>query len=391
MHVVMLPSWYPENFDDLNGIFFREQAEALAGAGMRVGVIAVEGVSVNHPTARSRSTMATVTTSQERGVAVMRAKALRPLPLAHRINAASLVRRWRTLFDDYVRAHGMPDVIHAHTMRPAGFAAQAISAATGVPYVVTEHRPETAVADSQIATLRKLLSACQRDASALIAVSPGFADALAEAYGVQKWRSLPNLLPPQFEGAGVVGGGEQFVFGHVSNLDPVKRVDLLIDAFHQAFLNEPSVCLRIAGDSVQRAALELRAQRLGATNIEFVGNVSREQIVSEFLHYDVFVMPSRMESFGVVFWEAMACGLPIIATDTAGGMLAVTDESGMLVPRDDLGALARSLTEMRLKCPSYDRQEIRNRALNFCGQDAFVRGYREVYEQAVTAKRSNVS
>lgn len=387
MHVLMLPSWYPENFDDINGIFFREQAEALVRHGMTVGVIAVEGVSINSPSARSAARMKQVATSQENGVTVMRALALRPVPMMHRVNVIPLIKRWKALFAEYVEKYGMPDVLHAHTLRPAGFAARAIAKETGLPFVVTEHRPESAPADSRIRSLRGLLLATQQEASELIAVSPGFADALNSAYGLQRWNSFPNLLPPQFEEAALGRSAEQpFVFGHVSNLEPYKRVGLLIDSFYRAFDTDPSVRLRIAGDSAYRNEHEAHAKSLGASNIEFVGNVSRTEIVAEFSKYHAFVLPSSAESFGVVFWEAMACGLPIIATDTDGGKLAVVEESGYLVPRDDEEALIARLRDMRANYGSFDGRTIRERTIRECGAEAFVNHYREVYSRSILAQ-----
>lgn len=382
----MLPSWYPENFDDINGIFFREQAEALVRHGMTVGVIAVEGVSINSPSARSAARMRQVATSQENGVTVMRALALRPVPMMHRVNAASLVRRWKELFSEYVESYGMPDVLHAHSLRPAGFAARAIAEERRLPFIVTEHRPESSLADSRLRSLRKLLLATQHEADALIAVSPGFASSLDAAYALRRWQTLPNLLPPQFEAVAVAGPSVPFVFGHVSNLEPNKRVGLLIDAFHQAFGADEAVRLRIAGDSVHRRDLEAKAKSLGASNIEFVGNVPRTKIVAEFSSYHAFVLPSDVESFGVVFWEAMACGLPIIATDTDGGRFAVVDSSGYLVPRDERNMLAARLLDMRANYTSFDRQAIRERAIRECGADAFVRNYRQVYSRAAATE-----
>lgn len=383
MHVLMLPSWYPEDFEDINGIFFREQAEELVACGMKVGVIAVEGVSINDPAARSWSARTQVVASQENGVIVMRAKALRPLPLAHRVNASAIVRRWKRLFDEYVSRHGVPDILHAHTMRPAGIAAHAIWKDTGIPYLVTEHRPESALLDANIKTLKGPLLETQRDAKDLVAVSPGFAEALDSAYGVKPWRSIPNLLPPQFALADIASPKQPFTFGHVSNLEPYKRVDLLIDSFYHAFKNDQGVRLRLAGESTYRQELERKVNTLGVTNIEFVGNVSRASIVEEFSRYHSFVLPSSAESFGVVFWEAMACGLPIIATDTDGGKLAVTESSGYLVPRDDQAVLSSCLKAMRENYDSFDRSAIRERAIRFCGAEAFVRNYREAYEKAI--------
>lgn len=385
MHVLMLPSWYPEEADDLNGSFFREQAEALVRAGLRVGVLAVRGVSLNEPLARSREMRRPPIESVENGVVVVRANALRPVPLAHRLNLAVLEARWRRVFEDYTRRHGVPDVLHAHTLNPAGVAARSISEATGIPFVVTEHRPESALRDSESRTLRDVLSRAQRDARGLLAVSPAFASALNLAYGSDRWDSIPNLLPPQFEAAPPQPPQGPLVFGHVSDLSPRKRVDLLLEAFRRAFGVDEEVRLRIIGDSEYRAELEERARELGLVNVDFVGNVPRSGIVEEFSKFHTFVLPSSAESFGVVFWEAMACGQPIIATDTDGGRLAVSDGAGYLVPIDDLDALTGRLRDMRRNIDGFDREAIRARSIRECGFDSFTRCYRDVYDRAIAA------
>lgn len=388
MHILMLPSWYPQDSEASNGSFFREQAEALVRAGHRVGVIAVEGVSVTDPRARTAATFAAAPERDENGVAVTRARALRPVPLAAGVNLSAMIRRWAKLAADYIDRHGAPDVLHAHATNPAGAVAAAVSRATGIPYLITEHRPESALAEVGAGGLGRRLARSVEEASALVAVSPAFAASLNDAYGTTRWQYLPNLLPAQVEHAAIsVPEDPPFVFGHVSNLHPYKRVDLLLEAFADAFGGAGDVRLRIAGDSSYLAEHRALAASLGLDTVEFVGAVPRSGIAAEFSRCHAFALASSAESFGVVFWEAMACGLPLVATASDGGRHAVSDSTGYLVPVDDRAALAARLGDMRRSARRFDRAAIRRRALDECGFDAFVARYSQLYAAVAEGAR----
>ena len=379
MHVLFLPSWYPETDGDFGGSFFREQAEAFIAEGHQVGVLAVRGFPV-YEAKSMRARSSGIAQTNEAGVRVSRADVLLPVPKLHGINLAALERRWNELFVDYVEEHGAPDVLHAHAMFPAGIIASRISRQTGIPFLITEHRPSS-MSLLKSPGYRGPAMRAMREAIALIGVARGFADDLNTAYDTDKWQYLPGLLSPQFEHIATrTAPAGPFVFGHVSHLDPGKRVDLLIESFAQAFQNDESVRLRIAGGSAHKAALEARATDLGLTNIEFVGSVSREHIVEEFSSSHVFVLTSEKEAFGTVLWEAMACGLPILSTDTWAGKNAVTSETGIMTPVDDGDQLAENLTRIRTEFDRFDSTRIREICVEHCGQSVFVRQYVDIYE-----------
>lgn len=389
MHILILPSWYPANDDDFGGSFFREQAAALAAMGNSVGVLALEAISVTDARAFSALRMHAVRSTESAQacaagvVNVFRALGLRPVPKAHAINVRALARRWEKLFEYYVKEHGRPDVIHAHAMNPAGVAAARISRRHGIPFVVTEHRPESAFSELESAPLARVLKAAASNANARVAVSPAFAAGLTEAYEGAEWITIPNMLPQQFEQEIISPRrNDVFTFGHVSNLHPYKRVDLLLESFSSAFRNDPTVALRIAGDSSFLAEHKAHARRLGLENVEFVGSIARSQIAEEFSRYDAFVMPSSAESFGVVFWEALACGVPLIATATDGGRYAVQNETGLLVDIDDQEALKTALLQMRAESTLFDSAKLRAISVGKCGQAEFVRNYISLYNAA---------
>lgn len=121
-----------------------------------------------------------------------------------------------------------------------------------------------------------------------------------------------------------------------------KGLNYLLEAL--ATLDLPFT-LRIAGDGDQRAWLEDLACRLGlADRAAFLGWQSREELAYHYAHADVFVLPSLDEGMPNVVLEAMACGLPVVATSVPGCVELVTPgENGLLVPPRDPAALAGAL------------------------------------------------
>jgi glycosyltransferase involved in cell wall biosynthesis len=104
---------------------------------------------------------------------------------------------------------------------------------------------------------------------------------------------------------------------------------------------EGTLCVRVAGDGPERAALETEIERLEAP-VELLGE--RGDVAELLATADVFVLPSRSEGLPMSVLEAMAAGLPVIASRVGGvGELVVDGTTGMLVPPGDVNALARAL------------------------------------------------
>jgi len=165
-----------------------------------------------------------------------------------------------------------------------------------------------------------------------------------------------------------------------------KGFDVLFEALAFAIEQGCAIELRLAGDGPESDALHDQINRLGiAGAVTFLG--WRDDVQSILREADVFILPSRDEPFGIVCLEAMACGIPIIATRTDGPSTFLDETTALMVPVADAGALARALVTV-----AGDRESAHARAGTARSRfeahysEAIVVGrYLKLYDQLITA------
>ncbi|WEK03732.1 MAG: glycosyltransferase family 4 protein [Candidatus Devosia phytovorans] len=199
--------------------------------------------------------------------------------------------------------------------------------------------------------------------------------------------------PPERTTRTAEQGPARFVF--IGRLVDWKAVNLLLEAFARSF-NDGSASLTIVGDGPMRNAWQEQARALGLDkSVRFTGWLSQKQASAILADSDVLVLPSLYEAGGAVVLEAMASGLPVIATNWGGPRDYLDESCGILVdPRDHDSFIAGLTAAMqRLAGDAALRQsmgraaaeKVSNGTLNW---DRKIERLLEIYEQTVqSAKR----
>ncbi len=139
-------------------------------------------------------------------------------------------------------------------------------------------------------------------------------------------------------------------FVYLGRLTDWKGIEFLIHAFKTVAEREPRAILEILGDGQERRSLEDLTKRLNLTNqITFAGWVSAAEGSRRMRQADVFVLPSLREVGGIVLIEAMAVGLPVIATDWGGPAIHVTNSTGIRVPPTSRENFVKGLSDAMLR------------------------------------------
>ncbi|MDO8910059.1 MAG: glycosyltransferase family 4 protein [Pseudohongiella sp.] len=190
-------------------------------------------------------------------------------------------------------------------------------------------------------------------ARAVVVTSPATARLLSNAFGVAE-NKITVALPGTQKQAFAPCMGHPPVLLTVATLIQRKAHDVLIDALSRLTYLDWSARF-VGGDQFDpewAAFLKKRTETLGlAERISFVGNVS--DLNPEYANADVFVLPSRFEGYGMVFAEALAAGLPIVAARAGAVPDVVPETAGMLIPPDDATRLAFALHTMLTEPQQY--------------------------------------
>lgn len=164
----------------------------------------------------------------------------------------------------------------------------------------------------------------------------------------------PGTNPEQFTPSTTPHEGPPVLLT-VARLVSIKGIDIVLRALPHLLARVPGLQYWVAGSGPQRSALAQLAQDLRVSHaVRFLGSVSHDELSSIYRRATVFVMPTRKEpttgsteGFGIVYLEASASGLPVVAARSGGAVEAVRDgETGITVPADDPTAVAQAVERL---------------------------------------------
>jgi glycosyltransferase involved in cell wall biosynthesis len=399
MHVLIIPPGrYVTKERPLSGIFQYHQARALQRSGVQVGVIAPEPRSLRLLKRGAAGWTRGVEFDNSQGIPTYRYQGWGWVPgrTPHLVAWFRLVIG-KSLFNRYVAEQGVPDVIHAHNALYAGVIAARIREEHGVAYAITEHSSRYArggVRHWQISLVKDAL----RNAAVRIAVSPSLGTLLEAQFGkvACPWEWIPNILDGTFERTPFPSEKRRnaegtFRFLNIASLVEIKGHAGLLKAFAHRFGGNNSIQLRVGGDGPLLSELEASARDLGiASQVVFLGMLSREQVRSEMQACDAFVLSSHYETFGVVLIEALAYGKPVVATAGGGPECIVNAENGILVPPRDVTALGNAMEKILRGIDAYNETLIRQDCIARFGEGAIVEKLRSVYDRTLASGREAV-
>ena len=360
MHVLIVSNGYPTVKDPQWGCFERDQAVALKEQGHQVSILYVDRrfrtywrkIGINY--------------RREDGIDVCGVFLFPFLKLAHlnyqyHFRIVSKMLDWA--FRCLVKRTGMPDVIYAHYLYNISFATH-LKEKYHIPLVGIEHWSElTKEKLSPYALFHGNIA--YHKADKILAVSKSLQSHIKRHFGVDS-TVVYDMLGSEFVHSGTIvrnAEKENFSFLAIGSLLHRKGFDLLLDAFSKSRLYE-TCRLTIIGDGQERTNLLSQAKRLGVANaVCLVGRKNKKEIIQLLNESHVFVLSSRSETFGVVCIEALSQGLPNIATICGGPEEFINESNGILVPANDVDALAEAMTKMHDTYDSYDRTAIAKECL----------------------------
>lgn len=349
MHIVEIPSF----FIPYGGEFCLEQSKALRSRGHEVRIISNVQLSVK------RSVREFITMPYGRrytgldGIPVYLSY-MRGIPKCVRPNVSRWISIVRSMFAQYVRKYGTPDVIHAHCAKWAGYAAMLISREYHIPYAITEHLPKMNL-DREFgpeygkAWQVGLLKEAYENADIVIPVSEELVEDIAPIFGKDyKWRYISNTIDTEYfhYRPRTALDGRPFRFCCLANFTYRKGYDILFEAFAMLHSEHPQTELHIAGMDTDGAECRKMAGRhITDGSIVSHGNLDKARVRDLLYSSDAFVLASRSEVQPLSILEAMSTGIPVVSTECVPRSLRI-DNGCLIAPIDDAAGLCRLMTRL---------------------------------------------
>lgn len=351
MKVLIIGRGKPDSVYPLNGSFEYDQAIALAASGLDVTYFAVDLRSIR------RKRKFGIIHGDNDGVrwhVINVPVGAFPLSWLCIIGKMALKLLFNIVFKEQ---SNYPDVIHAHFMAMGNIAAS-LSKATKIPLVITEH--SSAINDENVKhSVIKCAKEGYSQASQVIAVSQHLANNIFKHTGI-KACVIPNMINVEVFENSERKPHQPFHLVSTGGLISSKGFANLIRAFGKIAIDHDDLYLHIIGDGYMRNELEILATELGVKErVTFHGYRNLSEIAEIYGVCDCFVLVSSTETFGVVYVEAMAAGLPVIATRCGGPEGFVNENNGILVDVDNDEQLCDAIMWMRNNYHIYSERQLK--------------------------------
>jgi len=380
MHILIIPS---EHFitetQPLGGIFQYHQAKSLNSVEHQIGVLSVGYITLRYIFNKYKYE------KEEKINDINIKRNYKQLYFPHRYMPFkflknSYIKMADKLYCEYVEEFRTPDIVHAHNFLYAGVVAEFLKEKYGIEYIVTEHSSffiRNRLSNDEI----KSIESVAKNALKVTAVSSSFKSVLKE-YIHSSIDLLPNIVDDFFFQEGFENKtSDNFIFLHIASLDKNKNQELLIRSFEKIAKLNDNIYLNIAGNGYMRSFLESLVKKLDIEKqVIFLGQLSQERVRDEMMKSNCFVLSSNFETFGVVLIEALACGLPLIATKCGGPEDIVNKENGILIDVDNQPQLEDAMITMYKNASKYDKEKLRSDAKERFGEKAFVENVMKYYK-----------
>jgi len=383
MHILIIPSeHFVTQTQPLGSIFQYHQAKALNNAGHQIGVLSIGYIT-------PRYLISKYTYKKEEKIGSINIKRYyKQLYFPHRympfkILKSNYIKMADKLYCEYIKEFGTPHIIHAHNFLYAGVIAEFLKDKYGMKYIITEHSSSfvrNKLSNEKIKSIENIA----KNASNITAVSLSFNKILKE-YTKTNIDLLSNIVDDFFFQKKFQNKiSDDFIFLHIASLDKNKNQELLIRSFEKIAKLNDNIYLNIAGDGCMRNFLETLVKKLDIEKqVNFLGRISQQRVREEMMKSDCFVLSSNFETFGVVLIEALACGLPLIATRCGGPEDIVNEKNGILINVGNQLQLEDAMISMYKNIHNYDKEKLRDDTQEKFGEMSFIKNAMKYYEVGV--------
>ncbi|OGH98425.1 MAG: hypothetical protein A2X43_05895 [Candidatus Margulisbacteria bacterium GWD2_39_127] len=278
------------------------------------------------------------------------------------------------------------DIVHTHGLVPDGLVGRQIAKDLRVPLV--SHAHDGGIDHFSVPEMRLAKKVCQ-DADAIIAVSdrqkmiieqylsadPDKVITINNGIDSRKFCVLESMNNTK----------KYFRLLSVGNLNYGKGFDILLGAIYLLQQNSLDISLTVVGEGVERDSLNKLIDSYQLINVKFLGAIPNNKLPQIYNQHDAFILSTRSETFGIVFIEALACGLPVVAPRIAPLTDILPEEFCIFADPESSSSFAEAIIIIKEK--RWEKNRIAESVSKYSLQNS-ARELRRVYEKVLSYRTS---
>lgn len=381
MKIFVIPSGYPNKYNKNSCIYIHEQIKKLQSQDVEIVILDASAYRVDKWMDKNcfkieRKTFEGVNIISLHYFGLMQSRLPRLNMLLYNIQLKSIYKK-------AVQIYGKPDILHAHFSFLSGYATYKLSKQYNIPYIVTEHY-SLFLQQKLNKYIKKITYITIENAEKFICVSDTLRKAVIRHTNTEREIDVvPNMISEQyvFHEKPIKNC---FKFFSAGNLVKSKGFNILIEAFCKSFDVNDKIILYIGGQGSEYSNLSnLISLKKRDHQIILLGQLTKNKMLEEYIECDCFVLPSRYETFGIVYREALAVGRPIISTKNGGIEEGWHDSFGKLIEVDDINGLSNAMKYMVNNIVEFDCKRISKQCLEYFYSDYITNQILKIYMEGL--------
>lgn len=378
-HVVIISSWYPCHLRPFEGIFIKKIVHAIADR---------PGFRISHFSLHEHPGITSLLVEAEEVNASLTAYRLYlpPVrkPYKKLMQWLNVRKRIRDLATRATGKNGPISLVQGNILPYSGWIARDIARRHHAPYGFMEQYSIylTGLFSTLPRWKRWLTRRVAAHADFSVAVSSALAQGLVRSLKINPPHIIPNIVLPQVKPIQSIPTSPLRIIA-IGDLYPHKRMDLAIAAVINVLKNRTDVSFDIYGQGPEKNKLQAQIEAAGLPDhaIHLRGVVPNIEIYERLPTYHMLLIPSDVETFSVVGIEALASGVPVVATDCGGPADFIDSSNGMIVPKNNVEAMANGILTLAQKWPHLDRANMQKNALERFNPQRVGAQYEALYKQ----------
>jgi len=335
-HILYLPGWFPSRRDLYSGDFIKRHAEAAS----IYNRITVFFTTVDDKIKEPEITKEVVNENLSVYIFYYPVKTGALSAVLNGVKRFTALRKmYNQVFKDIA-----PDLVHVHVAYPAGLFALYLKKRKKINYIITEHNTiyihndhnKYAPANFE----KKMTPVIYKNAIKVHAVSKTLANSLEKLKLASDPIIIPNVVDTDIFNYKEKERGRNFRFIHVSSLIYQKNPEGMLEALSRVKSKRKDFIVKIIGPA-KKELINLAKKLSLSDNVDFMDEISYEDVSKEINGSDAMIHFTRFETFGCVIAESLCCGAPVIVTDLDVTRELITDNvNGLFVTKEDIQDLA---------------------------------------------------